>query len=108
MFGAEFIAPPKENATEHLNTGRHFEWYDTPGWEGRNKVVRHIEEWGLDGWKADVDYHRRSLVENAFYRLKTIFGDKMLLRTNENRNTEQLIRVKILNIFTTYGLPKHN
>lgn len=107
QFGAEFISPPKQNATEHINM-YHYRIYDTPGWEGRNAAVRHIEEFGLDGWMADTDYHRRSLVENAFYRIKTIFGDKMLLRTNENRNTEQLIRVKILNIFTMYGLPKYS
>ena len=49
-LGFEFIAPPPKNAVEHLNTGWHYQWYDTPGWEERNAVVRHIEEFGLDGW----------------------------------------------------------
>ena len=101
------IAPPPKNAVEHLNTGWHHQWYDTPGWEERNKVIRHIEEFGLDGWKADVDYHRRSLVENAFYRWKAIFGDHLKSRKNETQYTEQCLRAKIINKFNELGLPKY-
>ena len=43
------ITPPRENAVEHLNTGRDYQWYDTPGWEERNTLIRHIEEYGIDG-----------------------------------------------------------
>ncbi len=101
------IAPPPKNAVEHLNTGWHHQWYDTPGWEERNEVIRHIEEFGLDGWKADVDYHRRSLVENAFYRWKTIFGDHLRSRKDETQYTEQCLRAKIINRFNELGLPKY-
>ena len=103
----DIIAPPPKNAVEHLNTGWHHQWYDTPGWEERNAVVRHIEEWGLDGWKADVDYHRRSLVENAFYRWKTIFGGNLKSRKEETQYTEQCLRAKIINKFNELGLPKY-
>ena len=61
----------------------------------------------IEKWKEQVGYHRRSLVENAFYRLKTIFGGRMTMRTERNRHAEQLIRVKLLNLFTSYGLPKY-
>ena len=77
------ITPPRENAVEHLNTGRDYQWYDTPGWEERNTLIRHIEEYGIDGWIADVEYHRKSLVENDFYRLKVIFGDHLEYRTTK-------------------------
>jgi len=106
-FGASFIAPPQKNATYHydLKDGK---LVDMPGWEERNQVIRAIMRAGcMENWKKQVGYHKRSLVENAFYRLKTIFGDKMTMRTEKNRHTEQLIRIKILNIFTTYGLPKY-
>ena len=103
----EFIAPPPKNATEHLNTGWHFQWYDTPGWEERNEVVRQIEDVGLDGWKADVGYHRRSLVENTFYRLKTIFGGNLKSRKVETQDTEQALRAKVINRFNELGLPKY-
>lgn len=101
------IAPPPKNAVEHLNTGWHYQWYDTPGWEERNKVIRHVEEFGLDGWKTDVDYHRRSLVENAFYRWKTIFGDHLKSRKDETQYTEQCLRAKVINKFNELGLPKY-
>ena len=106
-LGIEMIAPPPKNATEHLNTGWHYQWYDTPGWEERNAVVRHIEEYGLDGWKADVDYHRRSLVENAFYRWKTIFGEKLKSRKEDTQYIEQCLKAKIINTFNGLGLPKY-
>ena len=103
----DIIAPPPKNAVEHLNTGWHYQWYDTPGWEERNEVIRHIEEFGLDGWKADVDYHRRSLVENAFYRWKTIFGDHLKSGKEETQYAEQCLRAKIINKFNELGLPKY-
>jgi len=34
-------------------------------------------EEGLKFWKQKMNYHRRSLVEVAMFRLKTIFGDKI-------------------------------
>ena len=107
-LGFEMIAPPPKNAIEHLNTGWHYQWYDTPGWEERNAVVRHIEEFGLDGWKADVNYHRRSLVENAFYRWKTIFSGKLKSRKEDTQYTEQALRAKIINLFNGLGLPKYD
>lgn len=103
----EFIAPPPKNAAEHLNTGWHHQWYDTPGWEERNATIRHIEEYGIDGWKADTDYHRRSLVENTFFRLKTIFGDHLKYRTEARQYTEQCLKAKVLNQFNRLGLPKY-
>lgn len=106
-LGIEIIAPPPKNAIEHLNTGWHYQWHDTPGWEERNAVVRHIEEFGLDGWKADVDYHRRSLVENAFYRWKTIFGERLKSRKEDTQYTEQCLKARIINIFNELGLPKY-
>ena len=86
---------------------RRYLLYDAPGWEERNAVIRHIEEWGLDGWKADVDYHRRSLVENTFNRLKTIFGEKLRSRREETQRAEQCVRASLINRFNAMGLPRY-
>lgn len=107
QLGIEFIAPPPKNATEHLQHKHNYQWYDTPGWEERNAVIRHIEEYGVDGWMADVDYHRRSLVENAFYRMKTIFSDRLKSRKESTQYTEQCLRAKIINRFNELGLPEY-
>lgn len=106
----KLIVPPPSNATLHLDIDTAAkQLVDMPGWEDRNRVVREIKfHGGIDAWKNNSGYHQRSLVENAFYRLKNIFGDKMRNRTEVNRNIEQQLRVMILNRFTTYGLPKYN
>ncbi len=104
--GVEFIAPPPSNATTHMNMKK-YQLYDKPGWEERNTTIRHIEEYGLNGWKTDVDYHRRSLVENTFYRLKTIFGGNLKSRKEETQHTEQCIRANLINQFNAMGLPHY-
>lgn len=105
-LGIEFLAPLRKDAVEHLNSF-HYQVYDKPGWEERNAVVRHVGEFGLDGWKADVDYGRRSLVENAFYRWKTIFGGNLKSRKTDTQFAEQCLRAKIINKFNKIGLPKY-
>lgn len=105
--GIELITPPPSNAVEHLNTGWHYQWYDTPGWEERNRVVRYIDKYGPAQWKRVTNYHRRNLVENAFYRLKTIFGERLKSRTESNQLVEQQLKASIINAFNTLGLPKY-
>ena len=51
------------------------------------------------------NYHRRSLVENAFYRLKTIFGGNLKSRKETTQFTEQCLKAKI---FNELGLPKYD
>lgn len=103
----KFIAPPPTNAVCHyIVHGKQIT--EDPDWHDRNEVVKEIKyRTSLEEWKQNSGYHQRSLVENAFYRLKNTFGDKMRNRTEANRNTEQRLKVMILNRFTMYGLPKY-
>lgn len=66
----------------------------------RNAVIRAIERKGRSAWKQAVGYHRRSLVETAMFRLKTIFGSHLKNRLHKNQSTEASLRCKILNRFT--------
>jgi hypothetical protein len=102
----EFIVPPPKNATEHFNM-YHYHIYDQPGWQERNAVVRRVDEVGIDNWKAETKYHRRSLVENTFYRFKTSFGGNLKSRTEPAQYTEQCIRASLINRFNEIGLPKY-
>jgi hypothetical protein len=77
----------------------------------RNQAVERIKEIGRkDGsplrWKKETGYHRRSLVETTMFRYKVIFGDKTSSRVEENQRTEVNIKCKILNKFTSIGMPK--
>lgn len=105
-LGVTLIVPPPKNATEHLNM-YHYQLYDQPNWKERNEVVRRVDEVGLTTWKQEVGYHRRSLVENTFYRFKQLFGANLKSRTEPAQYTEQCIRASLLNRFNEMGLPTY-
>ena len=72
----------------------------------RDENLRQLRRLGRRGWKRAVGYHRRSLVETAFSRLKRIFGELLKNRHLDNQRTEAALRCKLLNHFTHLGLPK--
>lgn len=99
-MGAQPIIPPRENARI---------WYENiPGdleHYPRNVALREIQTLGRAEWKKKIGYHRRSLSETAMYRVKTIFGERMISRTSERQQTEIKIKIKALNIMTAKGMP---
>ena len=105
-LGATLIAPPKKNADVHAKM-RHHCIYEDEDWLKRNAVVKRCWSVGIDEWKRETGYHRRSLVENTYYRLKTIFGDRLRSRTIKNQHTESMIRARSINKFNKMGLPKY-
>lgn len=94
-YGARAIIPPRENAV--VNSG--------PEWAGRNAVVERCATIGRAAWKVESGYHRRSLTETAFFRLKTMFGERLSSRRKERQRTEGRIRCAALNRMTQLGLP---
>ena len=72
----------------------------------RDENLRWIRQVGRSGWKEDSGYHRRSLVETAMFRLKTIFGEKLGARRLDAQATETRIRCRALNIMTGLGMPQ--
>jgi hypothetical protein len=71
----------------------------------RNKNLRGVRKHGLEGWKRRSSYHKRSLVETAFYRLKRIFSDRLRNRREDTQSTEAMIRCMALNRMTDLGMP---
>lgn len=72
----------------------------------RDECVRQIRRFGREGWKRRSGYHRRSLVETAFSRLKRRFGETFKNRHLDHQKTEIALRCKLLNHFTSLGMPK--
>jgi hypothetical protein len=72
----------------------------------RDEHLRRIRAVGRKAWKEETDYHRRSLGETAFFRLKTIFGDHLASRGPRQQVTEARIRGKALNKMTQLGMPE--
>ena len=92
--------PPQHNA----EIWRHGNSKD--GDHVRDENLRRIRDVGRKWWKVESGYHRRSMAENAMFRLKTIFGERISARLFENQRTQLLIRCKALNWMTTLGMPE--
>jgi transposase len=74
--------------------------------EQRDENLRGIRKKGRKQWKRKSGYHKRSLVECAFFRLKTIFSDKLRSRTMERQKIEADLRCLALNRMTKFGMPQ--
>ena len=91
--GATLVVPPRENAIP---------------WEAehpRTQTLREIEEKGREQWKEDTGYHHRSIAENAMYRLKQLFGDRVASRVFDAQVGEIHVRIAAMNKMTYLGMP---
>jgi transposase len=90
-----FIPPPNQ-AVVHFKTNQ----------SKRDKAVKYIKEKGYWAWYYKNDFGRRNKVENTFYRLKTIFGRKLHLRTLQTQDAQSHLLCYMLNKMTSLGMPK--
>jgi hypothetical protein len=74
--------------------------------EQRDENLRGIQSLGRKEWKKQSTYHRRSLVETAFFRLKTILSDRLRSRRIDTQTTEARMRCVALNRMTQLGMPE--
>lgn len=74
--------------------------------EQRDENLRLIKKRGREQLKKESGYHRRSLVKTTFYRLKTIFTEKLKSRTMERQQVEARVRCLALNRMTALGMPE--
>jgi hypothetical protein len=73
--------------------------------EQRDENLRGIRRLGRQQWKHKSTYHRRSLVETAFFRLKTLFSDRLRSHRTDTQATEAIIRCEAMNRMTRLGMP---
>lgn len=104
--GATLLVPPPKNAKWHGDIQNN-QLVDEPGWEQRNEYVRGCMRLGRKEWKHQSGYHRRSLAETAMYRLKRTFGGALKSKKATSQAAELRIRVALLNMFASYGLPEY-
>jgi hypothetical protein len=71
----------------------------------RNRNIRSIHRLGRREWHKRSGYSKRSMVENAVYRYKTIIGRCMRSRTMEGQQVEVQLACRILNTMTSLGMP---
>jgi len=99
--GAKLIVPPRITAKMKFVQG-----LTSPPIAARNKTVWYVRHHGMERWKEKTNYHQRSLVENMFFRLKTVFGDRLSAHKFENQKIEALLKCEVLNRFSERGMPK--
>jgi len=71
----------------------------------RNRNIRSIRRLGRREWQKRSAYSKRSMVENAIYRYKTIIGRGMRSRTLAGQRVEMQLACKILNMLSSLGMP---
>lgn len=93
--GGQAIIPPKQRGVLHKQ-----EWM-----QSRNRNIKQMRKLGLVKWKHKNCYHKRSLVETAFYRLKKIFSDRLRSKRCDSQDSEMMMRCAALNRMTSLGMP---
>lgn len=91
------VIPPRRNARISSR--------QTPAWQARNKAIEDIHQKGLYHWQQQQHYHKRSLVENAFSRIKRLLGAQASNRRFDHQKTEMLLRCQLINRFNKLGQP---
>ena len=54
----------------------------------------------------EAGYHRQARVENAFFRYKSILGDRLRARTAAGQVVESVLACNVLNRITELGRPE--
>ena len=96
--GARVVVPPSTTAT----SSRKPRARASP----RNRTIERVQEIGRRAWKKEARYHQQARVENAFFRYKTIVGDRLRARGEDGRTVEARIACGILNRMTEIGRPE--
>jgi hypothetical protein len=94
--GARAVIPPQKRA--RVRAG--------PEFGERNEAIARVREVGKEEWKKEAGYHRRSLVETAMMRVKTLFSDKLRAREWRRQETELRVRCAAMNRMTALGMPQ--
>jgi transposase len=91
---ATVIVPPRITAVAHETTASQPDIHLTT-------IAKH----GRMSWQRSSGYNRRSLVETAMFRYKTVIGRRLHARTLPNQRTEAKVGCNVLNRMTGLGMP---
>lgn len=92
--GAAVIIPPRATAVANEAATNQ-----------RDQHIATIAQHGRIGWQRRSGYNRRSLIETAVYRYKTIIGRRLCARSLPTQRTEAKIGCNALNRMTRLGMP---
>ena len=95
--GARVVVPPTRTASVSGHKSRS---------AGQDRTILRVAKIGRKRWKKESGYHRQGVVENAFFRYKSILGDKLHARGLAAQRVEAVIGCKILNRLLALGRPR--
>jgi hypothetical protein len=61
---------------------------------------------GRRAWKKEAGHHQQARADNAFFRDKTIIGDRLRARSEPGRKIETRIACNVLNRMAQLGRPE--
>ncbi len=97
MHGATVVVPPTKTAKVSRRRPRS---------RARDRTITNVKTLGRRRWKREVGYHRQARVENAFFRYKSMIGDRLHARSRGERVTETVVACNVLNQMTELGRPE--
>ena len=95
--GTTVVVPPAKTATLSRRNPRS---------SARDGTISRISKIGRRRWKKEVGYHRQARVENAFFRYKSMLGDRLRSRTRAAQAVESVRACNVLNRMTELGRPE--
>ncbi len=94
--GAKVVVPPTRTAAVSRRGPRS---------AARDRTIQKVKRIGRRQWQKQSGYHRQGTVENAFFRYKSIIGDRLRARHPKPQEAEALMAFNILNRMTVLGRP---
>jgi hypothetical protein len=95
--GAKVIVSPTKTATRPRRR--------RPQSTARDRTIERVRKIGRRRWKKESGYHRQGTVENAFFRYKSIIGDRLRARHSRAQEAEAKLACNILNRMAGLGRP---
>ena len=95
--GTTVVVPPAKTAKLSRRNPRS---------SARDGTISRISKIGRRRWKKEVGSHRQARVENAFFRYKSILGDRLRSRTRAAQAVESVRACNVLNRMTELGRPE--
>ena len=76
-----------------------------PRSSARDRTIKEVNEIGRRRWKKAAGYYQQALVENTFFRYKSIIGESLRARSRAGQEAEAILACNILNQMTQLGRP---
>ena len=97
MRDATVVVPPSKTARVSRRRPRS---------RARDRTITDVRTLGRRRWKKEAGYQLQARVENAFFRYKSILGDRLRARSRGGRVAESVVACNILNQMTELGRPE--